>query len=99
MNRLRPLPDETLLTQVRATLTPHSRGRVDELGFKVRDVVDCLTSPEQSYPGDPSHQGDRRLFQRGGCCVVVEQSDRTIVTVLLRRADRWEHGRDRAACA
>ena len=99
MNRSLPLADEALLGEVGITLTPHSRGRVVELGFGVLDVVNCLTRPEQSYPGGAGHPGDRRLFQRRECCVVLELSNRTIVTVLLRQVDRWEHGLDRARCA
>lgn len=97
MSWLRPLPGEADLGQVGATLTQHSRDRVTELGFSIGEIVECLAHPEQSYPSGPDYPGDRRLYQRGGCCIVLEQTDRTIVTILLRRIDRWEHGRHRAA--
>ena len=73
----------------------HARRRANELGFSTSDLVQCVVDPEQSYCGHPAYGPDRRVYQRGDLAVVVHEPSRTVVTLLLRRLDRWEHGRDR----
>jgi len=102
MNRLRMLPDEGELSAARLRLSRHARDRAHELGATGRDIALCVTRSEQSYPQHPRYAGaeggSRRVYQRDGLAVVVDESNRVVVTVLLRRQQQWVHGVDRYAC-
>jgi hypothetical protein len=70
----------------------HARARMQELGFHETEVLQCVAAPEQTYAGDPAHPPGRRIYQRHDCAVVVDDSTRTVVTVLLRTTSWWQHG-------
>ena len=89
------LSGEHALAEAHIDLSWHARRRTHELGFSVRDVADCVRRAEQSYSCHPGYGSDRRIYQRGDVCVVLHEPTRVVVTVLLRRADRWHHGHDR----
>ena len=78
-------------------VSSHARHRASELGFTLAEVEACVASPDQSYPSHIRYGAHRRVYQRGDLAVVVAEDTRVVVTVLLRRVDRWEHGRDRRA--
>lgn len=81
------------------TLTPHAAGRAYELGFSWQEVAGAVSAPEQSYPCHRAYGPRRRLYQRDDVAVVLAEDTREIVTVLLRRPDRWRHGVDtRTSC-
>lgn len=83
------------LTRLRSaagvTLCAHAKARRAEHGFSEDDVLLAITRPEQTYGSSASYGPDRRLYQRGPVCVVVDERTRVVVTVLPRIAERWEH--------
>lgn len=73
-------------------LTKHAAMRADELGFHETELMHCIANPENTYPGAPAYGPNRRVFQRGECCCVVDLPAQVVVTVLLRTPAEWEHG-------
>ena len=61
------------------TLSWHARRRIGELGFAVRDVVDCVRQPEQNYGSHPAYGPDRRTYQRGDLAVVLHELTTKVV--------------------
>lgn len=72
----------------------HAESRAAELGFSHDDVLHCVWHPEQTYVAPPKHGPDRRIYQRGDIAVVVSETSRVVVTVLLRTRNSWTHGVD-----
>ena len=92
MRRARAM--ERLRSQADVVISKHAQDRARELGFSVDEVLRCVVRPEQTY-GSPARYGpDRRVYQRGTVAIVVHEGSRVVVTVLLRTADNWIHGRD-----
>lgn len=75
----------------RVTLSAHAEMRRREHGFSEDDVLLTVAQPEQTYGSPASYGPDRRLYQRGRVCAVVDERSRVVVTVLPRIAERWEH--------
>lgn len=73
--------------------SPHAVLRAQELGFSLRDLVECLAAPEVSYGTEDGRPG--RVFQRGDVSVVALPEIRYVITALLRRTEVWRHGVDR----
>ncbi len=81
-----------LYLRARIQLSPHAVGRAAEHGFSDDDILQAVASPEQSYTCPAAQYGpDRRMYQRGGVAVVVDERLRLVVTVLPRVRGRWEH--------
>lgn len=74
-------------------ITDHARGRAEELGFTINEVLLTAGDPENVYP-TPSHGEDEWIHQRGKLSLGVIHGSRVIKTVLLRTDRQWEHGRD-----
>lgn len=74
----------------------HARERVDDRGFWPLDVVDACESPEMTATAS-KYEPDRRRHVRGNLVVIVNPTDRTVITVLLRSEDEWNDGDARAA--
>jgi hypothetical protein len=73
-------------------LSPHAVERAAEHGFSDDDVLLAVASPEQTYTCPAEQYGpDRRMYQRAGVAVVVDERLRQVVTVLPRVQERWEH--------
>ena len=83
---------QRLRSQVSVTLSPHARIRARELAFHEVEVLACVAAPQQTYGGGPAHPDGRRIYQRGDCTAVVDESSRTVITVLLRSPHPWTHG-------
>jgi hypothetical protein len=80
-------------------VSQHAAARALELGFHEAEVLSCVAAPEQTYVGSSDHRQGRRLYQRGDCTIVLDEANRTVVTVLLRSASPWQHGvHDRIRC-
>lgn len=97
MNRRQARCDRALdrLTHLaNVTLSAHAQGRAAELGFSQDDVLRCVIRSDQTYCSHPSYGPDRRVYQRGAIAVVVHETSRIVVTVLLRTSDDWSHGVD-----
>lgn len=88
---------ERLLASTRYEVSEHAAVRASELGFALDEVIRCVVTPHQSYPGGPGHRAGRRVHQRDQIAVVLDEETKAIVTVLLRTTARWEHGRDTRA--
>jgi len=73
-------------------LCRHSLERATELGFAIDEVLTCVARPQQTYSCHPYYGADRRMYQRGQMSVVVHESSRTVITVLLKTPARWAHG-------
>lgn len=73
-------------------LTVHARARAAELGFTVAEVLLAAVDPEVTYRS--RRFPDMATHQRGDLAVACWPDTRTVCTVLLRSAERWEHGRD-----
>ena len=74
-------------------LTPHARSRAAEFGFTVEEVVACANEPTLAYDSDATRYGrDERVHKRGRVACIVRPSKKTVVTVLLPKIDKWEHG-------
>lgn len=83
---------ERLLVQAGVRLLPHAVKRSAEHGFSHDQVLRTVASPEQTYACPADRYGpDRRMYQRGGVAVVVDERQRVVVTVLPRVQERWEH--------
>jgi hypothetical protein len=73
-------------------LSPHAVERAAEHGFSEDDVLLAVAAPEQTYTCPAEQYGpDRRMYQRAGIAVVVDERLRQVVTVLPRAQERWEH--------
>lgn len=81
------------------TLTPHAADRAAELGFHPAEVTAAADRPEQTYGSSPGHPDHYRVAQRGDVAVVIDPDARTVITVLIRTAERWKHGVDTRATA
>ena len=68
------------------------RGR--ELGFTVEEIQHAVLFPEVSY-AQPERGDGEEIRQIGDLAIGVNAKERVVKTVLLRRLDRWVHGRDR----
>lgn len=77
-----------------AYLTAHAADRAHELGFHETEVLACIAAPENTYPCHPSYGTNRRTYQRGDCCCILDMTTRAIITVLLRTPLEWAHGHD-----
>lgn len=75
-------------------LTRHARERAAELGFALIDLLEAAANPELTY-GQPDRGPHQAMHLRGDVAVGVDTGSLTIITVVLRRDDRWEHGTDR----
>jgi hypothetical protein len=82
---------DRLRTTAGVTLSAHAKARRVEHGFSEDDVLLTIARPEQTYGSPASYSPDRRLYQRGRVCAVVDERTRVVVTVLPRIAERWEH--------
>lgn len=79
---------------MRWTFSKHAEERVIELKFTAREVLDCLEHPEVTYT--QLSRGTGVIYQRGHVSLVVNPDLKVVITALLRRTDRWEHGTDTA---
>lgn len=81
-----------LYLRVAVELTPHAFERAAEHGFSEDDVLLAVAAPEQTYTCPAELHGfDRRMYQRARVAVVVDERLWTVVTVLPRVRERWEH--------
>jgi len=69
-------------------LTWHARKRVAERGFSVRDVAAAAMDPDVRYPS-PAFGPDVWTYRCGIVAVGVDQTTRTIITVLLGSSSPW----------
>jgi hypothetical protein len=74
----------------------HARENVDARGFWPLDVVDACESPEMTATAF-NYGPDRWRYVRGHLVVIVNRTNRTVITVLLRSEDEWNDGDARAA--
>lgn len=71
------------------TITRHAQQRILDMGVEPFLIRECLTSPERirpqhAYPG-------RSCFDYGDITCVVAESDNTVITVLWRTPELWQH--------
>lgn len=91
----RPSPDALLERHLQYQITNHARSRAQELGFTINEVLLAAADPEQSYVSSSArYDSGGYVHQRGDLAVVVNRESKTVITVLLRRKDQWEHGKD-----
>lgn len=75
-------------------ISQHASIRAKELGFSADDLYRCVNQPEQTYVCPANYWPDRRMYQRGSISLVLHEISRTVITVLLRTGDAWQHGKD-----
>lgn len=75
-------------------LVEHAMRRAAELGFHETDVLACIARPETTYGGHPQYGPGRRVYRRGSCACVVDETLGLVVTVLLNMGRQWAHGVD-----
>jgi hypothetical protein len=75
-------------------LLEHAKRRAAELGFHETDVLACIARPETTYGGHPQYGPGRRVYRRGSCACVVDETLGVVVTVLLNIGRQWTHGVD-----
>jgi len=74
-------------------LTAHARARAAELGFELIELLLAAAHPELSY-AQPDRGPHQAMCVRGDVAVAVDLASLTIITVVLRRDDAWQHGKD-----
>lgn len=74
----------------------HAGARATELGFTVGEVLAAATDPQLAY-AQSRYGAAQALHIRGDVAVAVDRDRAVVITVLLRRDERWEHGQDRRA--
>lgn len=97
MNRRQQRQDralQRLADTTGAALSRHASYRAGELGFSLDDIYRCIDRPEQTYTCPVRYGPDRRMYQRGIVSVVLHETTRTVITVLLRTGDMWQHDAD-----
>lgn len=97
MNRRQQRQDRALHRLAETTgviISQHASIRAKELGFSADDIYRCVNLPEQTYVCPASYGPDRRMYQRGSVSLVLHEASRTVITVLLRTGDAWQHGKD-----
>jgi hypothetical protein len=72
------------------TLTNHAQERMAEFGLTPADLEPVLTDYEQRYPQTGKYAG-MMMHQRGEWAMAVDPETRSIITVLRRKIERWEH--------
>jgi len=75
-------------------LSPHAAERIHSRGIRPSQLVAALTSPDLTYPD----RGDQ-IQTFGRLAVVVNPRSRTILTVLVTGASRWDEHEARAIFA
>ena len=85
---------QRLADRTGATISCHALDRAGELGFSLDDIYRCIDRPEQTYACPVRYGPDRRMYQRGSVSVVLHETTRTVITVLLRIEGVWQHGTD-----
>ena len=73
-------------------LSHHARRRAAELGYDPDEILRAAEDPDVAY--EQTRFPGQQLRQRGDVAVAVDPRDQVVITVLLRRRDRWAHGRD-----
>jgi hypothetical protein len=82
---IHPLP--TLLPDWH--ITGHARGRALERGICDRDLQFTVEQPDYTYPQTDSYGSNRHVHVRGDWAVVVNLTERTVITVLYQDHTRW----------
>lgn len=65
-------------------ITAHARGRARARGICDRDLRFTIEQPDYTYPQTDSYGSDRYVHVRGEWAVVVNPTERTVITVLYR---------------
>ena len=73
-------------------LTRHALSRMLELKVEPVDVLLCVARAEQSWQ-QLRNQRLQSVLQRGDIAVVMEPNTKTVITILLRTEEDWEHGK------
>ena len=74
------------------TLSRHARERKTEFGIVRADLETLLTNPQVRYESPPRRPGCQTfVYQHGEWSAIVDETDRRVVTIVRRKAERWEH--------
>lgn len=90
MPRQRPSsPAPTFRVEGRV-VTRHARMRMTEFQLTARDVAQIICDYENRY-ATINRQGEAFVYQRGQWSVLVDETAGTVITILRRTTERWEH--------
>ena len=71
-------------------LTNHAKLRQAEFGLTIPDLEAILKDYDQRYAQQGKYAG-AFVHQRGDWAMVVDPTDKVVITVLRRIVQRWEH--------